>query len=91
MSGNVTRDGVALEGRRLASEREDLVAAGVDPNRLEIPLHPESVSAGPLGSGEEASRDGKRSSRPGRHLGSEHQPSSAVRQTPDREDSESNG
>lgn len=27
-------------GRRLASEREDLIAAGVDPAELLIPLHP---------------------------------------------------
>lgn len=29
------------EGRRLASEREDLIAAGVDPSLLEVPLHPD--------------------------------------------------
>lgn len=31
---------LAEQGRRLASEREDLIAAGVDPALLEIPLHP---------------------------------------------------
>lgn len=28
------------EGRKLASEREDLIASGVDPSELEIPLAP---------------------------------------------------
>lgn len=28
------------QGRRLASEREDLIAAGVDPTELAVPLHP---------------------------------------------------
>lgn len=27
-------------GRRLASQREDLIAAGVDPAKLAVPLHP---------------------------------------------------
>jgi hypothetical protein len=31
---------LAEQGRRLASEREDLIAAGVDPARLAAPLHP---------------------------------------------------
>lgn len=31
---------LAEQGRRLASEREDLVAAGVDPAVLAVPLHP---------------------------------------------------
>jgi len=31
---------LAEEGRRLASRREDLIAQGVDPNDLEVPLHP---------------------------------------------------
>jgi hypothetical protein len=31
---------LAEEGRRLASQREDLIAQGVDPAELEIPLHP---------------------------------------------------
>lgn len=34
---------VAEEGRRLASEREDLIAAGVDPTTLLVPLHPEPL------------------------------------------------
>lgn len=32
----------AEEGRRLASEREDLIASGVDPQELLIPLHPDT-------------------------------------------------
>jgi hypothetical protein len=28
------------QGRRLASQREDLIAAGVDPAELPVPLHP---------------------------------------------------
>jgi len=32
---------IAEQGRRLASEREDLIAAGVDPSLLEVPLHPD--------------------------------------------------
>jgi hypothetical protein len=35
-----TYDRQAENGRRLASEREDLIAAGVDPARLGVPLHP---------------------------------------------------
>lgn len=31
---------LAEEGRRLASEREDLIAAGADPTTLGVPLHP---------------------------------------------------
>lgn len=31
---------LAEQGRRLASQRDDLIAAGVDPSQLEIPLHP---------------------------------------------------
>lgn len=31
----------AEEGRRLASLREDLIAQGVDPNELPVPLHPD--------------------------------------------------
>lgn len=37
---------LAEQGRRLASEREDLVAAGVDPAQLEVPLHPKSGVSG---------------------------------------------
>lgn len=33
----------AEEGRRLASEREDLIAAGVDPTTLIVPIHPEPL------------------------------------------------
>jgi hypothetical protein len=33
-------DRLAEEGRRLASERDDLVAAGVDPALLDVPVHP---------------------------------------------------
>jgi hypothetical protein len=39
-----TSDGRVLEverGRRVASEREDLIAAGVDPSELVIPLAPD--------------------------------------------------
>jgi hypothetical protein len=35
-----SRDELAEEGRRLASEREDLIAAGVNPAELAVPLHP---------------------------------------------------
>ena len=35
-----TYDRQAENGRRLASEREDLIATGVDPARLAVPLHP---------------------------------------------------
>lgn len=31
---------LAERGRRLASERDDLIAAGVDPGDLDVPLHP---------------------------------------------------
>lgn len=34
---------LAETGRRLASERDDLIALGVDPAELEIPVHPEDV------------------------------------------------
>ena len=37
---NETTD-LAERGRRLASEREDLIAQGIDPRDLDIPLHPE--------------------------------------------------
>lgn len=33
-------------GRVLASKREDLIAAGVDPAELVIPLHPEPSDSG---------------------------------------------
>lgn len=33
---------LAEQGRRLASQREDLIAQGVDPNDLPIPLHPDT-------------------------------------------------
>lgn len=33
-------DELAEQGRQLASEREDLIAAGVDPDALLIPSHP---------------------------------------------------
>lgn len=32
---------LAERGRRLASKREDLIAAGADPAELPVPLHPE--------------------------------------------------
>lgn len=32
------------EGRRLASRRDDLIAAGVDPDLLEVPLSPSGVN-----------------------------------------------
>lgn len=32
---------VARQGRKLASEREDLIAQGVDPADLIVPIHPE--------------------------------------------------
>jgi hypothetical protein len=35
-----TYDRLAENGRRLASEREDLIAAGVDSAKLAVPLHP---------------------------------------------------
>lgn len=35
-----TYERLAENGRRLASRREDLIAAGVDPNDLPVPLHP---------------------------------------------------
>lgn len=31
---------LAEQGRRLASERDDLIAKGVDPSTLEVPLRP---------------------------------------------------
>lgn len=34
---------LAEAGRMLASLREDLIAAGVDPSLLEVPLHPEGA------------------------------------------------
>lgn len=34
---------LAEEGRRLASQREDLIAAGVNPSLLEVPLHPDDA------------------------------------------------
>jgi hypothetical protein len=34
---------LAEEGRQLASQREDLIAQGVDPSALEIPLYPETT------------------------------------------------
>lgn len=33
--------GLAEQGRRLASEREDLIASGVDPAELAVPIHPD--------------------------------------------------
>ena len=36
---------LAEQGRQLASRRDDLIAAGVDPSRLEIPLHPEEPAS----------------------------------------------
>lgn len=35
-----TYDRLAENGRRLASQRDDLIAAGVDPAELPVPLHP---------------------------------------------------
>lgn len=32
---------LAEQGRRLASERDDLIAQGVDPTELAVPIHPE--------------------------------------------------
>lgn len=37
------RSSLAEEGRRLASQREDLIAAGVDPTLLALPLHPDDA------------------------------------------------
>lgn len=34
------RDELAEQGRQLASEREDLIAAGADPAELEVPIAP---------------------------------------------------
>lgn len=31
---------LAEQGRRLASERDDLIAAGAEPSELAVPLHP---------------------------------------------------
>lgn len=42
------RQALAEQGRRLASTREDLIAQGVDPNELPVPLHPDPLP--PLGS-----------------------------------------
>jgi hypothetical protein len=36
-------DDLLEQGRRLASQRDDLIAQGVDPNELEIPLAPPPV------------------------------------------------
>lgn len=36
---------VFAEGQRLASERDDLIAAGADSADLEVPLHPDDVAA----------------------------------------------
>lgn len=36
---------LAEQGRRLASEREDLIAAGADPAELVVPLHPDNAAA----------------------------------------------
>jgi len=48
---------VAEEGRRLASEREDLIAAGANPASLLVPLHPEPLyDFGPDYDDEEADR-----------------------------------
>jgi hypothetical protein len=41
------RQALAEEGRRLASVREDLIAQGVDPSELPVPLHPDPLP--PLG------------------------------------------
>jgi hypothetical protein len=38
------RQALAEEGRRLASIREDLIAQGVDPGELPVPLHPEPAA-----------------------------------------------
>jgi hypothetical protein len=35
-----TYDRLAENGRRLASQRDDLIASGVDPAELPVPLHP---------------------------------------------------
>lgn len=37
------RQALAEQGRRLASIREDLIAQGVDPNELPVPLHPDPL------------------------------------------------
>lgn len=37
------RQALAEEGRRLASVREDLIAQGVDPSELPVPLHPDPL------------------------------------------------
>lgn len=42
--GTFTMPGLAAAGRQLASEREDLVASGVDQADLELPLHPSEAS-----------------------------------------------
>lgn len=38
---------LAEQGRRLASTREDLIASGVDPADLVIPLHPDGAPSAP--------------------------------------------
>jgi len=38
---------LAEQGRRLASKRDDLIAAGVDPSDLLIPLHPQPIEQEP--------------------------------------------
>lgn len=37
------RDRLAERGRHLASQREDLIAAGVNPAALAVPLHPDDL------------------------------------------------
>lgn len=37
---------LAEQGRRLASQRDDLIAAGVDPSALAVPIYPESEGEG---------------------------------------------
>lgn len=41
------RPSLAEQGRRLASEREDLIARGVDPADLEVPLYPDDEEERP--------------------------------------------
>jgi hypothetical protein len=36
----MSQDHIAEEGRRLASQREDLIAQGIDPGELLVPIHP---------------------------------------------------
>lgn len=48
---------LAEEGRRLASEREELIAQGYDPTKLIVPLHPEPLyEFGPDYDGDEGDR-----------------------------------